>query len=163
MRRLYVAAMAVFRAEFPEHPCLELAPFNEAPFLQWAPDAYARVCLRRGARKSLAQQLEEAQKEIDRLKGIIAAVPVAAVAQPAAEPPTPPPTPEPQETVQVAGPVLSTGRTVYEVLEDWETLEPWHGHTTRQLDAILKGLGQRISRTRRVVCGVSAYALGSKT
>lgn len=146
MRRLYVAAMAVFRVEFPGHPGLQLAPFNEPPFLQWAPDAYARICLRRGARKSLTQQLEDAQKEIERLKSIIAAVPATTVMV-AEPPPSPPPTPEP-----VAVPVLSTGRTVQDVLADWGVLFAWRGYTTRELDVIQRGLGQRLSRTRRVVC-----------
>lgn len=138
--------MCVFRKEFPEHPCLALPPFNTREWLAWAEEAYVLICSRRGQRKTLAEQLADANAEIARLKAIIAAVPAEAAAAP---PPSPPPTPEPQAP---ALPVLSKGKTVPEALADWQAFEGFRHLTTRQLDDLKPGLGQRFVRTKRVVC-----------
>lgn len=115
MRRLYVAAMAVMRKEFPEHPCLTIAPFNTVERLEWADQAYVLICSRRGKRKTLAEQLAEANAEIERLKGIIESTKLPpSPSSTAPLPPTPASSPEPPEQAPgacsgVKAPALGNG------------------------------------------------------
>lgn len=49
-------------------------------------------------------------------------------------------------------PQLSTGKTVADLLSDWEVLGNLRTVSIRGLNELQVGLGQRVSRTKKVVC-----------
>ena len=153
-RVVYIQAAAFVKPKLPAFAVFKKAPFSWPDFDEWATFL----------RDYTAQRLAERQPvDVGALQAQVAALLAenealkAQLAVPGS-PDSAMPTPVPMELLQVPVPAtvqvpaLSSGPTVQEAMADWEALQDLAHLKTRELDAILPGLGQRVSRTRKVVC-----------
>ena len=137
---VYIQAGAMVKPQLPALPLFAKPPFCLPEFDAWAQTLRQHVDRRIAERApvdvaDLKSQLAVALAQNSELKRQLVVL-------------APPP---PVETSRPALPELSAGKTVADVLADYERLGSLRNVSIRGLNELQPGLGQRVSRTRKLV------------